>query len=108
VTLEVGRAELERLLALEERFSKEGLTFDDVLLCPAESDVLPDEVSTASRLTRTIDLAIPIASAAMDTVTEARMAIALARGAGSGSCTATSRSRSRLRRWIASSAPSRG
>jgi IMP dehydrogenase len=84
VTLEVGRAELERLLALEERFAKEGLTFDDVLLCPAESDVLPDEVSTASRLTRTIDLAIPIASAAMDTVTEARMAIALAREGGIG------------------------
>jgi IMP dehydrogenase len=84
VSLEVGRAELERLLALEEKFAKEGLTFDDVLLLPAESDVLPDEVSTRSRFTRAIELEIPISSAAMDTVTEARMAIAIAREGGIG------------------------
>jgi IMP dehydrogenase len=84
VNLEVGRAELERLLALEEKFAKEGLTFDDVLLLPAESDVLPDEVSTRSRFTRTIELELPISSAAMDTVTEARMAIAIAREGGIG------------------------
>ena len=67
-----------------DKFAKEGLTFDDVLLVPAESAVLPNAVVTASRLTRTIVLEIPIVSAAMDTVTEARMAIALARLGGIG------------------------
>ena len=66
------------------KFSKEGLTFDDVLLVPAESAVLPNDVSTVTRLTRTISLEIPIVSAAMDTVTEARLAIALAREGGIG------------------------
>ncbi len=61
------------------KFGREGLTFDDVLLVPAESSVLPNDVRTATRLTRTIALEIPIVSAAMDTVTEARLAIALAR-----------------------------
>jgi IMP dehydrogenase len=60
------------------------LTFDDVLLVPAESHVLPNDVSTATRLTREIELAVPIVSAAMDTVTEARLAIALARIGGIG------------------------
>jgi IMP dehydrogenase len=69
---------------LRDKFAKEGLTFDDVLLVPAESAVLPNDVVTASRLTRTIALEIPIVSAAMDTVTEARMAIALARVGGIG------------------------
>lgn len=68
----------------DDKFTKEGLTFDDVLLVPAESHVLPNDVSTRTRLTPTISLAIPIVSAAMDTVTEARLAIALAREGGIG------------------------
>jgi IMP dehydrogenase len=60
------------------------LTFDDVLLLPAESDVLPKTVETSTRLTRNIQLAIPIVSSAMDTVTESRMAIAMASAGGLG------------------------
>ena len=73
-----------RRRASRPKFAKEGLTFDDVLLVPAESSVLPNDVSTATRLTRTIVLEVPVVSAAMDTVTEARMAIALAREGGLG------------------------
>lgn len=62
----------------------EALTFDDVLLVPGLSEVLPSEVSVASRLTRTIDLQIPLVSAAMDTVTEAETAICMARHGGLG------------------------
>ncbi len=67
-----------------EKFAKQGLTFDDVLLIPAESSVLPTEVSTRTRLTPRIELAIPLVSAAMDTVTEGRLAIAIARAGGLG------------------------
>jgi IMP dehydrogenase len=70
--------------SLPPKFAKEGLTFDDVLLVPAESSVLPNAVSTATRLTRTVMLEVPVVSAAMDTVTEARLAIALAREGGLG------------------------
>ena len=70
--------------AWQEKFGKEGLTFDDVLLIPAASSVLPGDVSTATRFTREITLNVPISSAAMDTVTEARLAIALAREGGIG------------------------
>jgi len=63
---------------------KEGLTFDDVLLLPAKSDILPKDVDTSTRLTREIKINIPIVSAAMDTVTEARLAIALAQEGGIG------------------------
>jgi IMP dehydrogenase len=75
---------IERLVELDRKFAREGLTFDDVLLVPAESAVLPNEVATATQLTRSIRLEIPIVSAAMDTVTEARLAIALAREGGIG------------------------
>ena len=67
-----------------DRFVGEGLTFDDVLLVPAESNVLPPDVDLSTYLTRNIKLNIPIMSAAMDTVTEYRMAIAIAREGGIG------------------------
>ena len=82
--LNLDQAQLERLVELDRKFSREGLTFDDVLLVPAESRVLPNDVSTATPLTREIQIEIPIVSAAMDTVTEARLAIALAREGGIG------------------------
>ena len=82
--VELAPGQVERLLELDRKFGKEGLTFDDVLLVPAESRVLPNEVSTATRLTRGITIQIPIVSAAMDTVTEARLAIALASEGGMG------------------------
>ena len=68
----------------ETKFAKEGLTFDDVLLVPAKSDVLPKEVDLSIQLTETLKLNIPIISAGMDTVTEAEMAIAMARQGGLG------------------------
>ncbi len=66
------------------RVIQKALTFDDVLLVPAHSTVLPREVSLSTRLTRTIQLNIPLLSAAMDTVTESRLAIALAQEGGIG------------------------
>ena len=68
----------------EVKFSGDGLTFDDVLLVPAASEVLPDVVDTSCRFTRNTLLKVPLASAAMDTVTEARLAIAMARLGGIG------------------------
>ena len=67
-----------------KKIQKEGLTFDDVLLVPAKSDVLPADVSLKTRLTNKITLNIPVLSAAMDTVTEANLAIAIAREGGAG------------------------
>ena len=68
----------------DEKFAKEGLTFDDVLLIPAKSDVLPNTINIETKLTQKIKLNIPLMSAAMDTVTEAPLAIAIAREGGIG------------------------
>nr|7OJ1_B Chain B, Inosine-5'-monophosphate dehydrogenase [Bacillus subtilis] len=68
----------------ESKFSKEGLTFDDVLLVPAKSEVLPRDVDLSVELTKTLKLNIPVISAGMDTVTESAMAIAMARQGGLG------------------------
>lgn len=68
----------------KDKFGKKGLTFDDVLLVPAHSEVLPKEVDVSTRLTRNITLNIPVMSAGMDTVTESDMAIAMAREGGIG------------------------
>jgi IMP dehydrogenase len=67
-----------------EKFVAEGLTYDDVLLIPAYSEVLPRDVDTSTYFTRKIKLNIPIVSAAMDTVTESKLAIAMAREGGIG------------------------
>ncbi|WP_404374297.1 IMP dehydrogenase [Kytococcus sedentarius] len=67
-----------------DSFAPIGLTYDDVLLLPGESDVIPSEVETTTRISKRIEVAIPLLSAAMDTVTEARMAIAMARQGGIG------------------------
>jgi len=69
---------------MNNKITREGLTFDDVLLIPAESNIVPKQVSLVSNLTRKIQLNVPILSAAMDTVTEGKMAIALAREGGIG------------------------
>ena len=71
-------------MATDEKFAKEGLTFDDVLLIPAESDVLPKDIDVSTRLSKNITLNTPVLTAAMDTVTETRMAIAIAREGGIG------------------------
>ena len=72
------------MLDYEEKFGKQAITFDDVLLLPAESQITPDKVDLHTRLTKTIRLNIPLMTAAMDTVTESRMAIAIAREGGIG------------------------
>src|SRR6202167_983612 len=66
------------------KFAPVGLTFDDVLLLPAHSELMPSEADTSAQITRRLTLRIPLVSSAMDTVTEARMAIAMARQGGVG------------------------
>ena len=75
---------MEQNSVYARRFTGEGLTFDDVLLVPAESDVLPADVDLSTKLTNKVKLNVPVMSAAMDTVTEYRMAIAIAREGGIG------------------------
>jgi len=74
----------DEIMTFEDKFGTEGLTFDDVLLIPAHSDVLPRETDVTTRLSRRIRLNTPLASACMDTVTEASMAIAISREGGIG------------------------
>ena len=68
----------------KSKFIETGLTFDDVLLVPAYSEILPSEVNLASKFSRNLPLKVPVVSAAMDTVTESKMAIAIAQEGGIG------------------------
>src|SRR5271156_5390493 len=74
----------EGIMIESPKFSPVGLTYDDVLLLPAHSDLMPSEADTGTRITRNLRLRIPVVSSPMDTVTEARMAIAMARQGGVG------------------------
>ena len=89
------------------RLLGKALTFDDVLLVPAFSQVLPKDTSLATRLSRNITLNLPLVSAAMDTVTEARLAIAIAQEGGIGIVHKNLTAQSRPRKWRGSSATSR-
>ena len=86
------------------RLLGKALTFDDVLLVPAYSQVPPKDTSLATKLSRNIQLNLPLVSAAMDTVTEARLAIAIAQEGGIGIVHKTSHRRSKQRTWPRSSA----
>ena len=78
------KEDFSMLTDMNSKFKKEGLTFDDVLLIPAESDVTPNMIDLKTKLTSTISLNTPVMTAAMDTVTDSRMAIAIAREGGIG------------------------
>jgi IMP dehydrogenase len=72
------------MLNQSDKFYSEGLTYDDVLVLPAYSEILPRDVNTSTMLSRNIEIKIPIVSAAMDTVTESKLAIAIAQEGGIG------------------------
>ena len=82
--LQIYRKEGYLMSKWDTKFLKKGYTFDDILLIPAESHVLPNEVNMQTKLAKNLTLNIPIVTAAMDTVTEAKLAIALAREGGIG------------------------
>ncbi|MGR6439447.1 IMP dehydrogenase [Proteus mirabilis] len=82
------------------RIKKEALTFDDVLLVPAHSTVLPNTADLSTQLTETIRLNVPMLSAAMDTVTEASLAIALAQEGGIGFIHKTCLSNAKLKKFV--------
>lgn len=84
MAMENPQSEPSSYTQLPDAFQKIGLAYDDVLLLPNESDVIPSEVDTTTRLTRNITMRSPVLSAAMDTVTEATMAVAMARNGGIG------------------------
>lgn len=84
VVLDLEKIKEEVAVDWNEKFGREALTFDDVLLTPGHSDVLPRDVDVKTRLSRRVSLNIPLVSSGMDTVTEARMAIAMAREGGIG------------------------
>lgn len=84
---------------MQDRIAYQGITFDDVLLEPGYSEVVPKEVDVRTQLTRSIRLNIPILSSPMDTVTESELAIALRKRAGWASSTRTSPSRRKPARW---------
>jgi IMP dehydrogenase len=90
------------------RMLQKALTFDDVLLVPAHSAILPRDVSLSTRLTRKIELNLPLISAAMDTVTEARLAIALAQEGGIGIIHKNLNPKAQAPRWPRSSASNPG
>jgi IMP dehydrogenase len=84
VTVNPDRTQIEYQRATPTQVISEGLTYDDVLLVPGRSDVIPTQVNTSTNITDTLALTVPLLSAAMDTVTEASMAIAMARSGGVG------------------------
>jgi IMP dehydrogenase len=82
--MEIEATQTDGVMPTAEKFGTEGLTFDDVLLIPAKSDILPADINLSTKLTKKITLNIPLMSAAMDTVTESALAIAMAREGGAG------------------------
>lgn len=88
---------------MQDKIKYQGITFDDVLLEPAYSEVVPADIDVTTQLTRRIRLRIPFLSSPMDTVTESAMAIALAQEGGLGSSTRIFRSTARPKRWRRSS-----